>query len=73
MITVTIKAWRLYGDKAIFENIITEYSLEVKLKYKSDKHRHWLEAEGTEKNIYIFCQALKKKEIPFETSNLTMF
>jgi len=61
MKTITITDWQQYGDYMVFANIVSEYELKIILQTESSK----ITAIGTEAHIYTFCQALKKKQIPF--------
>lgn len=58
---IKIENWQQYGDYMVFANIVSQYSLSVILQ--TDQRS--ITAIGTDKHIFIFCEALKKKHIQF--------
>jgi len=70
MKSIFINEWQQYGEITVFTGIQTEYDLEVTINYTD----FVVTVEGSDKHIFIYCEALKKKEIKFQTGeNLTMF
>ena len=67
---IKITNWKQYGEMSVFTGIIDEYSLDV----VTEDYRDNIYATGSPGHIHVFCEALKKKEIPFEPLNhLTMY
>lgn len=70
MKSVFINEWQQYGDFSVFSGIVSEYDLIINLNHTDFVIAAW----GSDKHIFIFCEALKKKDIKFQTGeNLTMF